>query len=551
MQIPTVIKPRLAGWVLQFRLAFHRLPWMTNLLMPVMGAVLVLSVSLLPYGIGLSADSTDYIAGAVNLRGGHGYTTPLVPWDSERTLMPITLWPPGYSLALAGLLFLIPHYATAAAFLNLLLFAASTGLTTWIVHRQTNHRLATLIAGGAMVLSPAMIHVHSHAWSEPLFILLVLIGLVGQERFLQTQQSRFWLGAALAGSAATLTRYIGVSALLAGALVILWTSRGSGRRRIAIVGGYSLLAGLPVLLWLGRNQLLTGTQTGARRPADPGTLTQIVPDFLQGLVGWFVPVPRQTESLLSWLLFGVVLGAGIFLLYRRRSLAPPLFHTPQSIVLAPYLAFIASYALALLGSAAVTATDAIDNRLLSPLFPPLIIVLVRALTVKHPDHARHSTAYITRGAILIVALALTLFPAINMIRDVVHFTLVPQGRYFSAARWRNSQILYAVQRGQDPFSATTPIYANAPFPFLLYDDRAVRHLPRSYERTRTADLVADFYQAVAARSGVVVFLDGYTKRLQLSEADLQASGWFRLVGQFQDGRVYAPIIPPARTAPKP
>ena len=137
-------------------------------------AVAILGMSLIlvrtsTYGIGVGSDEANFIAMARNLAAGDGLL------DYQRSKMHSATWPPLYPVTLAAADFLGVDALIAARFIN----AATFGLIVlasglWLKKRVK----APWLAGGGAVavsVSPSLTIVSSHALSEPLFILFMLL----------------------------------------------------------------------------------------------------------------------------------------------------------------------------------------------------------------------------------------------------------------------------------------------------------------------------------------------------------------------------------------
>jgi 4-amino-4-deoxy-L-arabinose transferase-like glycosyltransferase len=432
----------------------------------------------------------------------------------------------------------VPAFITpaAAAFvLNLVLFATITSLVAWIVYAHTGHRFAALLAGGAMITSPVMLYVHSYAFSEPLFILFVLISLVLLQRYQRSQNYKHWLGAALAASCAALTRYIGVSVLFSGALVILLSAKGTWRRRLVIAFSYALVAAGPLAFWLVRNLSLTGALTGVRSRSHYGVAAMAV-DFTRTLMDWFVPTILPLVVRVPFAL--LVIAAMLYLFHNRRKFKT--IPTYESLLSSPYAAFIVSYTSCQLAASLIVALAPIGGRFLAPLFPVWVIIFLTRLL---PNPASCSDTRINSSCLPALAIAigiLIISPSINTFREIAYAKIRTDGAGYMSAKWRQADIVQAVQDNIAPFSKDTIIFSNAADVLFLYAGRGTRYLPRIGQEC-DRELI-DFHRALQSGKNLVVFVhrnDTLSRLLQ--ESALQRSPLFRSVAQFKDGAVYVPV----------
>ena len=249
----------------------------------ILGAALVLAREI-NYGVGLSADAVNYISVARSLLAGDGFT--------EYAGTPYHYWPPLYPLLLAAASLGIFDPLLAAGPLNAALF----GLTVFVVgiylRRRLASRLLTLWCCLAVALAAPLLNVAQFAWSEMPFILLATLALLSVARLLGRDGGNaalLWAGVFTA--LACLTRYVGVTLVLA-IVPLLALQRGvalpAKARRIVI---YTLLALTPLGLWILRNQLLFDSPTGPRDNYVSVTVAQQITSVLTTVVEWWLPAP--------------------------------------------------------------------------------------------------------------------------------------------------------------------------------------------------------------------------------------------------------------------
>jgi hypothetical protein len=401
-----------------------------------LGALLLVGIALIPYGPGITPDSVHYLSAAENLRRGIGYATSVVPWDGPFP-RPVVEWPPLYPLALAAVTALGGAVAGPWA-LNALLLAAGT----WQVARLSEP--ASLLGALIFLVSPAVVMVHGYAWSEPLFLLLVLLSLKAQERLLaESGPARLASAAALTGLAC-LTRYLGVTLAVSGALTL------AGRKRPLQALAYAGLSLAPLGLWLLRNQSVAGSLAG-QHTASGRDLPELIREAARTLGGWIVPLdgPLPKYAALAALL---ALGVALFRSAGREDL--------------PWLAFLGIYLLAVIALARAVAFDPLTTRLLAPAVPPLVVLAARRLV---PGRT------VLAAAVMVLLVA---GPALVTAREVAYAALVTKGRGYRAAKWRETEAVRMAALRQGPFAEDGITYSDAPDVLFLYSGRPVRYLPK-------------------------------------------------------------------------
>lgn len=296
-----------------------RTPWTLSVgLLALLGIALVLLVT--RYGAGASGDSAYYVMGARNMMEGNGFSRT----SGGGEIKPIAGFPPGYSAALGLLGVTGQDLFQAGRYMNALLFGANILLVGGLVHHYTHSIWPTVLAGLAILVATDMVFFHSWIMSEPLYIFLMLLGILGILRYLEKGGLLVLLGTGVCVAAATLTRYIGASLLVAFAVSILGSSRSKWLRRVTDCALLAIAGLAPVLLWLRWNVVVTGS--GVNRavlyhPMRP----ELIRGFLSAASAWFVPgslgLPVLLRAGLSLSLASIVPAIFILRSLRSRSAA--------------------------------------------------------------------------------------------------------------------------------------------------------------------------------------------------------------------------------------
>jgi hypothetical protein len=417
-----------------------------------------------PLGVGLSPDSVNYIAAARNLVAGQGYTS----YDGTQ----ISLWPPFYP-ALLGLLQELLHADAlpVARYLN----SALSGLTVflsgiWGLFLSKERGLALVVAALISLAYP-LISVSVMAWTEPLFILLTTLFLMAISFYLITSRTHFLALAIGCALLTTFTRYIGIALAVSGMIAILLFATTSLRVKTAA----ALLLGLSNLtaigLWLIRNKWLTGTFMGPRNPS-PFTWGQNSDLAVKTITGWFLPTFAQNIRFLSLSLAALILLALPALLLQRRYASLSLARAASFIK--PAVVFVGVYLAFLLISSTTTAYDPINDRLLSPVYIPLIIVFsfigLQAwflLKRRFSNRIVHGLIAIALGLVFVLALG-SLFSFVRITRQ--------NGLAFASRAWEESETRqYLLVHPQAAEGVV--IYSNAPEVLYLSLDIPANFIP--------------------------------------------------------------------------
>ena len=411
----------------------------------------------LPYGVGLSPDSVAYVSAARNLLAGKGFML----FISDSWIG----WPPLFPIVLAGLGLFGADPLAMAGPLNAMTFGAIVFVTTQWLRRQDRFPFLAAWTGCALAVSPPLVLVATHAWSEPLFILFTVLGLIRLDRYLATGQRGPWLEAVLYAALACLTRYLGLALVLAGAGVLLGAPATPFRRRAARALAFAGLALAPLGLWLLRNAWVVGSPTGhsfnmvlerswtVNMAATFFTLAEWAVGRLDLQALWLaqlLQVQMQYGLALSGgflgllsLLLGLLIGSSRS--GRLRWRAP---RTAELLVL-----FIGLYAALTIVGVTVQGAERINHRYLAPLYVPLACLGIQALDKVFRPRPRPSaqacgarrTAPAARTGALMIALGLGLGPqaALYVRAFQAHWE---HGRGLNAPRWIESETMDYLNR---------------------------------------------------------------------------------------------------------
>lgn len=352
-------------------------------------ALAALAISLLitsRYGPATNWDSATYVSAAAGLLAGQGY---LVFSGYQ-----LVEFPPFYPtvLALIGLsglpLVEIGRWSSAVAF-GLITFISGV----WFA-RHTSHLSLTLLGQACVVFSVPLILVSTYVWSEPLLILLSLLAVVQMEIYLESGRFRHLALCTVLAALATVTRYAGVTVILTGAVLLLSRRNVGFARNLVSAIAFGAIAATLTAAWLARNYILFHSLAPGRGLSSY-PLTYNVGRTFAAVAYWFVPFGSAIwhnirEPLLAFLSSTAAGRLAVALLAGGTALVVALvtwlgvryraiLHQLGAHKLAPAVAFIVIYVAYLVLAASVIRFEAIGTRLLSPIFVPIILLIVWAV----------------------------------------------------------------------------------------------------------------------------------------------------------------------------
>ncbi len=440
--------------------------WQKHLIIFVLSAVgvTIVLVTTSLYGPGLSADSAAYLSAAENLSHGKG----LITYGGGQ----LVLWPPLFPSLLALGNYIGLPAIEAARWLNALSFGLIVFVFGMLLINAIDCFAVVLLATGAVLLSPVLVDISTMAWTEPLFILFVLLWIMQMSQYRRTRYAAPLILAGVFAALTCLTRYVGVTVVAAGAILLLLEPVKAIHKRLWRVAAYVVLSMLPFGLWLGRNLVVSSTLMGPRASGQ-ATVVQNIVYTLQVISLWFLPrsVPPLARVIAVALMFAALAAT---LVIARRVIAGKNYQK-LAVTLVPVVCFSIVYIAFLVVSAAAFGIDPISNRLLSPLYVPLLLVAAIGLeTAMHlPRNRLHKK--LLAGALL-CGFAVWLFLPLRRTAMMITTRMASGAGGYSTERWRTSdlisKLLQTSLRGQ--------VYSNDPAVLYLLGGINAQWSPRKY-----------------------------------------------------------------------
>jgi hypothetical protein len=367
---------------------------------------------------------------------------------------PLVAQPPLYPALLAAQgKFTGFRLLAAARLLNALLYGLTVFLGGMLLRRYLPDQLLTAAAGSlVLTFSIPLFNTAVMAWTEPLFVALTAAALLVFESYRKERRfSSLVLLSALV-AIASLTRYIGVVLIGWGAALVLMEMRKEKGLGLHL-GLFVSAASGPLLFWLIRNVLASGTLTGPRA-ASKFSLVENLELTLRSLWRWFLP--GKWFGMLSLAALIIVSGLLLGLSFKKssRSLVEKL-KAWLPIILLPGL-----YGSFLIGASTAAAHDQIGDRLLAPLFLPLIVLLCAGGN----ELFEHKPNWVPRPALsLLAVLGLTLWlkqpfsAVLHQAQDVRS-----RGRGYTSADWQDSRWIQFLRTEGRSLGKECALYSNAP-----------------------------------------------------------------------------------------
>ncbi len=360
------------------------------------------------YGPELTSDTWDYISVAESLAAGDGFKDYL-----QRTYID---GGPGYPLLLAffGLLGIDP--VDTGRFVNIIGFGLIILLTGYQLNRYVRFRFLAVVGSVAVMTSLSVSRIAAYLMTEILYIVLMLLALIQMRIFLKSEEDspRFALALSAGFTAlAIITRYAGIAVLLTGIIMILVGRNFKIRHKLKYAAFYSSISLFPFGVWMIRNQLTMGTFWGRSTNYQSSLL-----DYIESFGNLFISdilVLRPGSDWFIYLICTVVCLIIWGTIQKRTELNQTQVPSDSSkyglhLSLFGLFALISIWVL-LFSASSIGDADSFSERLLIPIYVPVIIVALVLLDLLLRRLARKWTA---SGLVLVCLISTGILGSISL-----------------------------------------------------------------------------------------------------------------------------------------
>jgi len=399
------------------------------------GAILMWNST--PLGIGVGYDSVFYLSAADNFLNGSS----LSRFDGYGNVIPLTHFPPLYPLILAAFSFITQAPADIVArWLSVVFFGVNIYLMGWLVYRYTSSILAGALVSLAAFMSPIFVDVHLMAMTEPLYLILMLLTLHSLHNHIETKQLSALIFAAVMAALAYLTRYVGLTLVATGGLLILVWGRQSFWRRVKDAFLFGVIGVAPIVVWYARNLRVAGTVSNRTVLFHPPTMQKITGGTLI-ISQWFFPGIQSEQYRTVGLVFGTLIFSTLVLIWllRLRKLGPDHTEKAAARFTAILVLYLIIYAAMLMASLTLfDASTRLNDRIMSPMYVLLILVIVIMVWQLSAVHAWKILRYGFVGILLLW------MGANSVSANQIYSKMRIKGRGFNGRAWQGSETIAAV-----------------------------------------------------------------------------------------------------------
>ena len=465
-------------------------------------------------GIGISPDSVTYMSVAENLHSHHEL--------KDFSQLALIDFPPFYPLFLqfvmtvTGMKPLLFAPGLNAFLFALVIYSCGVMMNRFSFYNRW-YKIALL---SCIVLSPSLQEIYSMLWSETLFIVLLLLLIITLYHYYRSRSILLLLLLGLLAGLACITRYAGIAFFVTAAFLLLVSPGLPIRKRLLHFLVFVAVSACLPAINLVHNRHASGTLTGYREEAIRSVWDNIS-DTGAVFCQW-LPFLRKYPAAapVVALLLIIALGLGwIWRLWRKRQ-----FDSYENIT----TGFFLSYTLFMIISASLSRYQPLDNRLLCPVFIPLLWSIGGWLMAAIQMAGRWKKIWIAVGLLFFACFQY------SQVRDDletwtdIRYAGIPG---YTEDQWQHSPTVLYIQKNKAAFRYGFGMYSNANDAIWFFTGMKAELLPHT-------DFGNDVKEFLTEKHCYVVwFNDGYNPDLAgldfiINEKKMQ------LVEQLPDGAVY-------------
>ncbi|MBP5592317.1 glycosyltransferase family 39 protein [bacterium] len=400
------------------------------------------------YGIGLTPDSTIYLSwGATIYQEGFSF----VFHNNDAT------FPPLYPIVLSIIsnIFNIDNLIAARWFNIILLFFFSF-FSLILCQKSTKNFVILFVFGLLISFSKPLNLVFSYAWSEPLFIFILLLITFSIEK---TSYNRLILCGFLS-ALAILTRYAGVTIVPAVCLYI-FMQKNTLVEKVKKCFCYASIPTLTYIIYLIRNYYFTKTLMGPRTSSITGLISNCDRAF-STVTLWF-----SGQYFFMTAFFILILG--IFVWNYKKELILFISNSQKTVIFSACFSLV--YSVFIIISSTTTAYDLINDRLMAPVFLPILLILflfiLFSLHIISIVKKEKTLAY----TVLSIFIACTLLSFTNTWKKDISFRKDNGAGGYASAFWQENKLLDYLKKNK--LNSSKKIYTNNTYSFFLANTKII------------------------------------------------------------------------------
>ncbi len=372
----------------------------------------------------------------------------------------------------------------------------------------------------AIILSPGLLEVYTYLWSETLFIFEILLFIIAYRRYQLSHTLKTLLVAGVITAIACITRYVGITIIGTGGLLLLLDDQLPWKKKIGHILFYGAISSCLLAANLILNSTATGLSTGTREPS--------ITPFSENL--YYIGTVICDWGALSNKVYpyAIPIAAFIFLALIVVLLWKAFkgkIDRAENIV----IAFAIVYGLFILIWASIQRFERINSRLLAPMF----IVLLIACTSWVPDVlklVKSKLKYFLAGLTVVLMLA---FEFATYQVDWQRYD--DEGDYgvpgYSDDDWNKSEFVVYLKQHKKLYKPGVPIYTDADEAVYLFTGMSSTLVPHKFFK-------ADVQKFYAVKRFYLIWFNTLSNPEILSLQDIMKNKKLVKIGTAKEGEIY-------------
>ena len=485
------------------------------------GIVLILTNS---FGAGITPDSVAYISAARNLAEGNGFLT-YNGW-------PLVIQPPLYPMLLAIIKFTtFVDPQISAGYVNAALLGLIVFMSGLLMSKHLKSFGLILLGTISVLISYSIVQASLMALSESLFIFLTLLFFYYLDKYQSTGNNKSLLILSLAAALACLTRYTGIIIILTGLIGIIYWGGKSIKIRLEDSAKFFLLAIIPISVWLMRNYFVYGTFVG-QRGTSTYSLHENIRFWYLTILPWYLPASTTTYSPIYLLLF-----ASPVIIYISKKVKLSDWNSIRLI--GPLLTFMMLYSGLIIISSTTTAYDQISDRLLSPVYLPILIIIF-FLTYRILTRLTNSFNLKAITVLIFICFIFLIKSQAGNTGHILEEYVNLSGSGYGSESWKKSETIeYLTQHGglSDKFT----LYSNEPEAVYILTNYATTRSPAKTYYNSTQVIKTNPYQKdlrLDTTNACLIWFDKADRSFLFTVDELKANRKMTEIAHLNDGAIY-------------
>jgi len=322
------------------------------------GSLIMFGLAIHKYGLGVTFDSINYLSAGLTVTEGMKNADGTIFFE----------WPPLYPWILSLSKFLSINIIKFASCFNYITYAINILLTYHIIKQNVKNRSVSNAALLILIFSIPLLQVHILIWSEPFFMLLVLINLLVINKYVKQKKFYLILILSFISLLLQLQRKAGVYFMISNILIIIYYNRKSLLLHTIF---YSIISILVTASWfIGRHQV-SGIYFGSYK-FTPSAFGMLLQQFLNTFTSYFLPLPIPLAIRIC-ILLAILTLLFSYLLKKNINFLSLIKNNQFQFLSAVFTFFY--FSILILSLLFFHISEEIDDRILSPAYLPFLIFL--------------------------------------------------------------------------------------------------------------------------------------------------------------------------------